>query len=141
MRWCIQCETKKQSDRGFLHTLFLSQLGKPKKVSIWVSGRSCDALWSDNSQHIAVTDWTGSSVAGIFLVNVADPSKAEPLEVKNIQMIAQRAELEGHCYYEALKWESAQQLLIRVFGHIDESESHGYAYYCRSIPHRVLRSS
>ena len=129
MRWCIRCETQEQSGGGYLHTLFLSRLGETKKVPIWASGRSCDALWSDDSQRIAVTDWAGSSEAEIFLVDVAEPSKAVPLEVKNIQVIAQKAELEGHCYYEAVKWEGSQQLLIRVFGHTDENQSHGFTYY------------
>jgi hypothetical protein len=74
-------------------------------------------------------DWTGSSDAEIFLVDVTEPLKAVPLEVKNIRVIAEKAELEGHCYNEAVKWEGPRQLLIRVFGHTDESHGHGFTYY------------
>src|SRR5665213_3360313 len=66
LRWCIRCETQKQGD-GYIHTLFLSRLGERDKVPVWVSARRCDALWSDDSQHIAITDWAGSNVAEIFL--------------------------------------------------------------------------
>ena len=129
LQWRIRCETGEQSNGGALHTLFLSKLGEAKEVSIWASGRRCDALWSADSQRIALTDWAGSNVAGIFLVQVAAPSKAVKLEVKNIQVIAQKVELRGHCYYEAMKWEGAHQLLIRVFGHTDENRGHGFTYY------------
>ncbi len=130
-KWCIRCESQEQDSGEYVHQLFLNRVGQSDKVSIWESGRSCDTLWSDDSQHIAVTDWSGSNVAGIFLVDVQSPSRAVELDVKNIRDIAQKAELAGHVYYEAVKWESSRQLLIRVFGHTDElnSSGHGFTYY------------
>jgi len=49
--------------------------------------------------------------------------------VKDVSKIAKESELTGHCYYEALRWESSEQLLIRIFGHVDENPSRGFAYY------------
>jgi hypothetical protein len=86
-------------------------------------------LWSADSQRIAVTDWAGSNMSEILLIDLAAPSKAVPLDVANIQTIAQKDELTGHCYFEAVQWEGPQQLLIRVFGHTDNAHGHGFRYY------------
>ncbi len=129
--WYIRCESVAQDDGSGLHTLFLNRVGDSRSVPIWTSNRCCDALWSEDSRRIAVTDWTGSNVAEIFLVDVANPARATPLDVTNIHAIASNAELGGHCYYEAIAWEGRESLLIRVFGHTDEMhrENHGYTYY------------
>lgn len=128
LRWQIRCETMPQSDGGYRHTLQLGRFATSDAKPVWVSERSCDVLWSGDSQRFAVTDWTGSNVAEIFLVELAT-TKAIPLDVKSAQALILPAELAGHCYYEALRWETPQRLRIRVFGHTDENPSHGFTYY------------
>ena len=123
-QWTIRCVTEEG-----LHKLFLSRLAASKEDFIYATGRSCDVLWSDDSERIAVTDWVGSNGTEIVLVNVSDPGNGVSLQVKDLAKFVLNEELEGHCYFEALKWENAQRLLIRVFGHTDENPSHGFAYY------------
>ena len=130
-QWSVRCESQDQSDGAALHALFLSLVGGAKVVPVWTSGRWCEPLWSADSQRIAVTDWVGSNVSEILLIDLATPSKAVSLDVQNIQAIVSKVELTGHCYYEAVAWEGSQELLIRVFGHTDESEreGRGFTYY------------
>lgn len=117
------------ADGGGLHTLYLSRLFGTPETKVWESGRSCDVLWNEDSSRLAITDWTGSNIAEIFLIDVTNPGQATRLEVKNTGSFAQPEELEGHIYWEALKWEDARQLKIRCFGHTDEARGHGFAYY------------
>ena len=126
-RWLVRCVTTKQSD-GFLHTILLSHAGTKKEEAIWQATRSCDVLWSDGGEHLAITDWTGSSLSEIQIVDLA-AAKVHLLEVAGVKKLIQKEELEGHCYYEALRWESPRRLQIRIFGHTDENPSHGFAYY------------
>jgi hypothetical protein len=128
LRWSIRCVTEEQSD-GYLHKLYLSRFLTNKEVAIYASGRNCDVLWSDDGERLAITDWLGSNVSEIYLIDVSLPTKAVPLAVNDVQKIVQKDELEGHCYYEALKWEAPHRLIIRIFGHTDENSSHGFAYY------------
>ncbi|MCU0894493.1 MAG: hypothetical protein MUD06_09245 [Rhodospirillales bacterium] len=112
-RWQVRCVTEKRSE-GFLHSILLSRFGVNEEVSIWVCDRSCDVLWSDDSQRLAITDWTGSSLSELYLVETSVP-KARRLEVTGIAKLIRKEELEGHCYQEALQWESPRRLAIRIF--------------------------
>lgn len=128
LRWTIRCVTVEERD-GYLHKLYLSRLAATKEEFVYASGRNCDVLWSADGERLAITDWSGSSTAEIYLVEVSEPRKLVPLHVKGVMGIVEKAELEGHCYYEALKWEASRRLLIRISGHTDENPSHGFAYY------------
>lgn len=126
-RWLVRCVTAEQSD-GFIHRVLLSRLGAKEEEQVWAFDRSCDVLWSDDSRRLAITDWTGSSLSEIYLVEISAP-KARRLEVVGVEKLIQKEELQGHCYYEALKWEPEHRLTIWIFGHTDENPSHGFAYY------------
>jgi hypothetical protein len=126
-RWLARCVTEKQAD-GFLHTVLLSRFGATKEEAIWQATRSCDVLWSDDGARLALTDWTGSNLSEIYVVDVAAP-KARRLEVAGVAKLILNEELSGHCYFEALRWEPNHRLAIRIFGHTDENPSHGFAYY------------
>jgi hypothetical protein len=128
IRWSIRCTTETQGG-GYLHKLYLSRFATDKEEFIYATGRNCDVLWCDDGQRLAITDWVGSNVSEIYIVDVSAPTKALPLEVKNVTKIVQNTELEGHCYYEVLKWRTSHELLVRIFGHTDENPSHGFAYY------------
>jgi hypothetical protein len=87
-------------------------------------------LWSNDSRRLAITDWSGSSSAEIYLVEVDAPApEARQLEISGIGKLVQKEELEGHCYFEALAWEGEHRLWIKIFGHTDENPSHGFTYY------------
>ena len=126
-RWVVRCVTTERSD-GFLHTVYLGRSGSEKEEALWQATRSCDVLWSADGECLAITDWTGSNLSEIQIVDVAT-AKARRLDVVNIEKLMQKEEREGHCYYEALRWETSHRLEIRVFGHTDEDRSHGFAYY------------
>lgn len=127
LRWQVRCDTQKAGD-GYHHAVLLSRFSSQKEVVVWRSGRSCDVLWSGDSQRLAITDWTGSNLSEIWLVDVSAP-EARRLEIAGIEKLVQKSELEGHFYYEALRWESERCIAIRCFGHTGENPSHGFAYY------------
>ena len=129
LKWTIRCVSEDQRDGTTRRTLLLSRLGSSEGVAIWFTERSCDVLWQDDGPQIAITDWTGSSIAEIFLVEAPGTTKARRLEIQNVKTFVHTDELDGHIYHEALKWESDHELLIRIFGHTDENPSHGFAYY------------
>jgi hypothetical protein len=126
--WKIHCVTEKQG-AGYLHKIILTRRGATKENSIWAASRSCDVLWSPSSQALAITDWSGSSTAEIYLVEASESASVVPLPVNAVEKIVSKVELGGHCYYEALKWNSAHNLSIRIFGHTDENPSHDFTYY------------
>ena len=128
LQWKIHCATQKQTD-GYLHRVMLTRRAVSIGECIFEANRSCDVLWRPDSRALAITDWSGSSTAEIYLVEVSQPSKAIPLVVTDVERFIQKRELEGHCYYEALEWKSSHTLLIRVFGHTDENPSHEFTYF------------
>lgn len=126
-RWLVRCVTEKRAD-GFQHTVLLSRFGETSAHVVWISNRSCDVLWAEDSLRLAITDWTGSNLSEIYVIDVT-LAKARSLEIEGIEKLVWKDELEGHCYYEALRWESGSRLAIRIFGHTDVNPSHGFAYY------------
>jgi len=44
-----------------------------------------------------------------------------------------KAERAGHISWEAMRWEKPNRLLIRIFGHTDEANGHGFTYYFQWI--------
>jgi hypothetical protein len=128
MRWSIRCASEAKGD-GYLHKLYLSRFLGADERFIYASGRNCDVLWADDGQRFAITDWSGSSAAEVYVVDISHPEQVLPLDVREAARFASKTELEGHCYYEAVKWENARHLLICVSGHTDENPSHGFGYY------------
>ena len=128
LHWTIRCVSATDSGGGVSHMLLMTDAAAKKEAGLWVAGRGCDVLWCTDSQRLALTDWTGSNVSEIYLIDVTALREAKPLEVKGVRQILEPAELEGHRYYEALAWEGAHRLLIRIFGHTDENPSHGFTY-------------
>jgi len=89
-------------------------------------------VWSTDSSRFAITDWAGSSASEIF---VGDAVSAKPSLMQSFGMerYLLKEELDGHIYYEALAWEDASALQVRVFGHTDEpaKPNHGFTYFFR----------
>ena len=127
-RQTIYCATEKLSD-GYAHKIFLAATGSKAKHLVWIANRHCDVLWRQDSQVLAITDWSGSSTAEIYLHKVGSTEMAEPLRIWNLSELVSRSELDGHYYAEALSWNSPTNLVIRVFGHTDDNPSHGFSYY------------
>ena len=127
-RWSVKCVTETEGG-SFLHKLFLIRHGETLKKFVYASGRNCDVLWCGDSQRFAITDWLGSNCSDVFIATVTEPGTPVSLRVRGLDKIIQKAELQGHCYREAMRWEDSKRLNIRIFGHTDENPSHGFTYY------------
>jgi len=119
--------TVKQDD-GYLHKILLRRFDALLETQIYASGRHCDVLWSTVGDKLAITDWSGSNHSEIYIVESSNAS-CRPLVVEEADKLISKDELEGHCYHEALSWDGASKLLIRIFGHTDANPSHGFSYY------------
>lgn len=123
-RWSLRF---KCSDADDSRHLLLAGIGGMSRV-LRSFDRACDALWSADSSHIAVTDWLSSSDSDIFIYSVADPSAGLSVSSLLPEGLLEEAELSGHCYFEGLKWLDNQRLKIRIFGHTDALPSHNFEY-------------
>lgn len=128
LKWVVRCQSEKLSDGGFLHRLFLSRLGSNDETFVYASGRNCDVLWSEGGERFAVTDWLGSNLSDIYVVEVFTKNVWR-FEAPDISKVLLKEEREGHIYWEAVKWEQPNRMLVRVFGHTDEAKGHGFTYY------------
>lgn len=128
LNWFVRCQTEKQDDNGWLHRIFLSRFASQEETFVYASVRHCDVLWSEGSERFAITDWLGSSVSDIYVVEVSTRNVWR-FESADITKILLKEEREGHIYWEALKWESSTRLFVRVFGHTDEAKGHGFTYF------------
>lgn len=126
--WLVRSQTEEQKDGSGLHRLFLSRLGSEAQTFVYASGRCCDVLWSAGGERFAITDWAGSNVSDIYLVEVS-PVIVSRFEIPDISAYLLQTEREGHLYWEAMKWETPNRLLVRIFGHTDEAEGHGFTYF------------
>ena len=126
--WSVHCVTA-PSGAEPIHQLFLIRGKSATGVPIHATPRNCDVLWCSNGQRLAVTDHVGSNVSEIYLVDVSSPGQAQRLEIKNLDKIVPKDELEGHCYLEALRWGNSLHLEIRIFGHTDENPSREFAHH------------
>ena len=127
LRWQVRCVTRGK-ETGGIHSILLSRFGGKGEVPIYEFDRDCDIVWSADGRQLAINDWLGSSVSDVYILETSAP-KARKIEISNLLAIVSKEETEGHCYYEALKWESENKLAMRVFGHTDENPSHGFCYY------------
>ena len=75
-----------------------------------------------------MTDWSGSNCSEILFQNIGRQETAKPLADAVARALLTEGELVGHCFWEALKWETGGQLRIRVFGHTDENPGHEFGY-------------
>jgi uncharacterized protein YecT (DUF1311 family) len=122
--WRLRCETSAEG----ASVIHLSRMGAKRESPIWNSTRNCDMLWSADSTRLAITDWTGSTDSEIAIVDPAT-AKVHPLDVSDIKELIPPHDLGGHCYYEALSWDTSHRLYIRVFGHPDQKPLHGFTYF------------
>lgn len=127
-KWEVRCRSTQQGDGGWLHRLFLGPLGATEPVFIYASGRNCDVLWSKDSRRIALTDWSGSNLSEIYIVDVPTHT-VQLLEIPGLSHPLSKEELDGHIYWEAMQWDAADRLQIRVFGHTDEAQGHAFTYF------------
>jgi hypothetical protein len=85
-------------------------------------------LWSADSSSVAVTDWLGSNISDVFIYSVNNAQAGMSLGDLFPKHLLPKAEMTGHCYFEAVKWLNNHRLQIRVFGHTDELRSYSFEY-------------
>ena len=131
LKWQIVRRSEPQKDSSSIHRLFLSRFGSQKESYLYGFDRSCEVLWTDNGERLAITDWLGSSLSDVYLVET-DPIVVTRLEIPDISKIVLPEDLDAsHVYWEAFKWEAPNQLLVRIFGHTDVQgpRNHAFTYY------------
>ncbi len=93
-----------------------------------IEGDGCPALWSPDSSRIALTDRLSSDRSDVLIYSVAHPRSERSLAKLFPRTAIPREELDGHCYFEAVKWLSGRRLQIRIWGHRDEYPANGFDY-------------
>jgi len=124
--WEIRSEQDKKNDGAYSLILRNRKTGVERRI--FSGDRWCEVLWAAGDDKIAITDWLGSDSSEILLQNTSQEERAKPLADAAARAFLTKDELVGHCYWEALKWESGGQLRIRVFGHTDENPGHEFVY-------------
>jgi hypothetical protein len=128
--WRVRGEEYKVHEGAFELILHDSKHGTEKVV--FSGGRWCEVLWRPDESYFAITDWGGSNYAEILLMKAGGKGPAKRLDdlVKSSKLreTVSAEEQQGHCYWEALKWEADGRLRFRVFGHTDVVHSREFSH-------------
>src|SRR6266487_2572782 len=128
--WKIICREDNVHEGAFKLTLRDSKTGTQKVV--FDGGRWCEVLWQKDESRFAITDWGGSDFSDILLQDPNKPGSARSLrdviDMTTIRANVSQEELQGHCYWEALRWQEDGQLCFRIFGHTDTARSREFSH-------------
>ena len=124
--WEIRSEQDKKNKGDYSLILHNRKTGVERRI--FRGDRWCEVLWAAGDDKLAITDCLGSNSSEILLLNTSQQETAKPLADDTARAFLTENELVGHCYWEALKWESGSQFRIRAFGHTDEHQGHEFAY-------------
>ena len=127
-KWELICKAPANGETDARHVLLLKRIQGGVFELRRVEGNGCLALWSPNSSRIAVTDRWASDRSDVLIYSVTRPRSERSLAKLFPRTAIPREELNGHCYFEALKWLNSRQLQIRVSGHRDEYPANGFEY-------------
>ncbi len=125
--WKLTCKGPAKGSADLRHLLLLTRLDGGSFV-LRRFDRGCDALWSSDSSHLAITDWLASSESDVFVYSLGDPVSSKSVAKLFPQSAIPKAERRGHCYFEAIKWLDRRRLQIRVSGHRDEPPANSFEY-------------
>src|SRR5262249_29817356 len=99
------------------HTFSLENRHNHKLKKLFDFGRHADAIWSPDSKQLAITAWSGSDSAEVYILSLDDISK--PLDLvaifkAQITSGTERNLLFGndHVYFQAVKWLSPRRLKV-----------------------------
>lgn len=126
-QWRVVLHTDTTKDTG-IHTLYLKDSSSADSSGIFSFDRGCDLLWNRNAELAAITDWRGSNASEIHLLDLHKASHRRRLKdlVPSLGSELSPSESNGHLYWEAVAWKSADELEVRAYGHTDEAPSHGF---------------
>jgi len=136
-QWRAVLRTDTTKDTG-IHTLYLKDSSSADSSGIFTFDRGCDLLWNPNAEIAAITDWRGSNVSEVHLLDLRKAPYRRRLKdlVPSLGSELSPSETSGHLYWEAVAWKSADELELRAYGHTDEAPSHGFLFrYLVNIAH------
>jgi len=127
-KWELICKAPANGEADARHVLLLKRIQGSVFELRRVEGNGCLALWSPDSSRIAVTDRWASDRSDVLIYSVAHPRSGRSLAKLFPRTAIPREELNGHCYFEAVKWLNRRHLQIRISGHRDEYPANGFEY-------------
>lgn len=132
-KWRITCRSRSDAGGWPEHSLAVSFAKESVERPLQVTGRWCEVLWNDKNDLIALTDWAGSNLAEVTIIDLNRPETKRPLAeiVPGASQCLSKDELDGHIYWEAVEWTGPSTLGVRVFGHTDEAHGHEFLYRFR----------
>ncbi len=127
-KWEVICKAPLPSEADARDLLLLKRVQGGVFELRRVEGNGCVALWSPDSSRIALTDRWASDRSDVLIHSVAHPRSGQSLARLFPRNAIPREELNGHCYFEAVKWLNGRHLQIKISGHRDEYPAHGFEY-------------
>ena len=127
-KWELICKAPANGEADARHVLLLKRIKGGVFELRRIEGHGCPALWSQDSSSIALTDRWGSDRSNVLIYSVARPRSGSSLANLFPRTAIPREELNGHCYFEAVKWLNGRHLQIRISGHRDEYPANGFDY-------------
>jgi hypothetical protein len=127
-KWELMCKAPASNEADARHVLLLKRMRGGVFELRRVEGNSCLALWSPDSSRLAVTDRWASDRSDVWIYSVAHSRSGRSLAKLFPRTAIPREELNGHCYFEAVKWLNGRHLQIRISGHRDEYPASGFEY-------------
>jgi len=127
-KWELICKAPTNGEADARHVLLLKRIQGGVFELRRVEGNGCLILWSPDSSRIAVTDRWASDRSDVLIYSVAHRRSGRSLAKLFPRTAIPREELNGHCYFEALKWSNGRHLQIRISGHRDEYPANGFEY-------------
>jgi len=127
-KWELICKAPANGEADARHVLLLRRIKGGVFELRRIEGNGCPALWSPDSSCFAVTDRLASDRSDVLIYSAAHPRSERSLAKLFPRTAIPREELDGHCYFEAVKWLSGRRLQIRIWGHRDEYPANGFEY-------------
>jgi hypothetical protein len=105
--------------RGMRHWLRLFRRGDSAAKSLLWSSNSFDALWSQDSQGLAVTHYVGKNNAEVLTVRVRDDRQTHKVDIrKAIEPYFSPALLDSARFEIAYRWSEGRILVMRGIGRL-----------------------
>jgi len=127
-KWELLCKAPANGVADARHVLLLKRIKGGVFELRRIEGRGYPALWSPDSSRIALTDRWASDRSDVLIYSVALPRSERSLAKLFPRTAIPGEELDGHCYFEAVKWLNGRHLQIRISGHRDEYPANGFDY-------------
>jgi hypothetical protein len=127
-KWELMCKAPASNEADARHVLLLKRMQGGVFELRRVEPNGSVALWSPDSSRIALIDRWASDRSDVLIYSVAHARSGRSLAKLFPRTAIPREELNGHCYFEAVKWLNGRHLQVRISGHRDEYPANGFEY-------------